>query len=133
MNMDELTKAIESIIFISDKPVSLKDLKKVFSDNSGRELKQCADNLVELWNSLNRGITLQQVSGGYQFRTIPEYSVYIAKYMESKPFKLSRAALEVLSIIAYKQPVTKIEVEGRTLLWILTHRTVDFLRLFLWW
>ena len=111
MDIQELKKAIESVIFISDKPVSLRDLKKIFTDNSNKELRQCTEELLKNWDNLNRGINLQQVSGGYQFRTLPEFSPYIAKFMECKPFKLSRAALEVLSIVAYKQPITKIEVD----------------------
>ena len=111
MDNDELKKAIESVIFISDKPVSLKEMKKIFTDNSNKELKQCTDCLLKDWNEINRGFSLQQVSGGFQFRTLPEFSPYIARYKECKPFKLSRAALEVLSIIAYKQPITKIEVD----------------------
>lgn len=111
MDNEELKKAIESVIFISDKPVSLKDLKKIFTDNTNREIKLCADTLLKEWADIKRGFNLQQVSGGYQFRTLPEYSPYIALYKECKPFKLSRAALEVLSIIAYKQPATKIEVD----------------------
>jgi len=111
LERNELKKTIESIIFVSERPVSLKNIKKLFSDINKKELKICLDELIVDWKSINRGITLEEVSGGYQFRTIPESSPYIAKYKESKPFRLSRAALEVLSIIAYKQPATKIEVD----------------------
>ena len=111
MQISDLEKAIESIIFVSERPVSLKELSKIFADNSKKELRNSISNLITEWSKLNRGITLEEVSEGYQFRTKPEYSVFIAKFKAEKPFRLSRAALEVLSIIAYKQPITKIEVE----------------------
>lgn len=111
LEINDLEKAIESIIFVSERPVSLKELAKIFPDNNKSELKTSITNLINDWNELQRGITLEEVSEGYQFRTKPEYSVFIAKFKDEKPFRLSRAALEVLSIIAYKQPITKIEVD----------------------
>ncbi|MCH7928329.1 MAG: SMC-Scp complex subunit ScpB [Candidatus Dadabacteria bacterium] len=111
MQISDLEKAIESIIFVSERPVSLKELSKIFADNNKKELKSSISNLITEWSKLNRGITLEEVSEGYQFRTKPEYSVFIAKFKAEKPFRLSRAALEVLSIIAYKQPITKIECD----------------------
>lgn len=107
----DLDKAIESIIFISERPVSLKDLSKIFTENNKKEIRDALNNLIDYWKESNRGMTLEEVSEGYQFRTRPEYSVFIAKFKDEKPFRLSRAALEVLSIIAYKQPLTKIEVD----------------------
>lgn len=111
MENNELEKAIESILFVSERPVSLKELTKIFSDNNKKEITGAINNLTLYWKELGRGFTLEEVSEGYQFRTKPEFSVYIAKYKDEKPFRLSRAALEVLSIIAYKQPITKIEVD----------------------
>ncbi len=111
MESSDIEKAIESIIFVSERPVSLKELAKIFPDTNKKQLKSSIGNLMDQWKEINRGITLEEVSEGYQFRTKPEYSVFIAKFKDEKPFRLSRAALEVLSIIAYKQPVTKIEVD----------------------
>jgi len=111
LQISDLEKAIESIIFVSERPVSLKELSKIFTDNNKKELKSSISNLITEWGKLDRGITLEEVSEGYQFRTKPEYSVFIAKFKAEKPFRLSRAALEVLSIIAYKQPITKIECD----------------------
>jgi segregation and condensation protein B len=111
LQIGDLEKAIESIIFVSERPVSLKELSRIFPDNNKKELKESISKLIAEWRQLNRGITLEEVSEGYQFRSKPEYSVFIAKYKNEKPFRLSRAALEVLSIIAYKQPITKIEVD----------------------
>ena len=112
MQTSDLEKAIESIIFVSERPVSLKELSKIFPDSNKKELTNSISTLIAEWGELDRGITLEEVSEGYQFRTKPEYSVFIAKVKDEKPFRLSRAALEVLSIIAYKQPITKIEVDS---------------------
>ncbi len=111
MEYSHIKKAIECIIFVSEKPVSPKELLRIFPELDREELKHCLDELIAEWNEFKRGFGLQEVAGGLQFRTSPDYSDIIVQFKESKPFRLSRAALEVLSIIAYKQPITKIEIE----------------------
>lgn len=105
-------KIIESIIFVSDKPVKVEALKGYFKDLQPSELKEILDELVQEWDKLNRGFKLELVSGGYHFRTRSDLSTEIIEYnKEIKKFRLSRAALEVLAITAYKQPLTRIDVD----------------------
>ncbi len=111
MERSFIKRAIECIILVSEKPVSSKELIGVFPDLDKEELKWCLDELINDWNGLGRGFRLQEVAGGYQFRTLSDYSEIIIQFKQSKPFRLSRAALEVLAIIAYKQPITRIEVD----------------------
>lgn len=111
MDRQYIKKAIENIIFVSEKPVSPQKLCQVFSDLSSKELQELLNQLVTDWDSLDRGFKLHEVAGGYQFRTSPQYSDFIARFKQLRPFRLSRAALEVLSIVAYKQPITRIEVD----------------------
>ena len=111
MDRNHIKKAIESIIFTSDKPVSLQKLRHVFSDLSGEEVQECVNELINEWNMLDRGFGIHEVAGGYQFRTSPQYSDFIIRFKQLKPFKLSRAALEVLAIVAYRQPITRIEID----------------------
>jgi segregation and condensation protein B len=106
-----LKKAIESILFVSQKPVSIRDLHKVFSDVDLEEIAGCLEELIREWRDLDRGFSIYEVGGGYQFRTCPSYSDFIARFKEIKPFKLSRAALEVLAIVAYRQPITRLEID----------------------
>lgn len=113
MNLTDIKKAIESIIFISDQPVSVDKLSLVFPDVERAQLRKCLKELVEEWEEFSRGFLLSEIAGGFQFRTDPKYSEDIATYNKKvKKFRLSRAALEVIAIIAYKQPVTRVEIES---------------------
>lgn len=107
----DIKKAIEAIVFTSDKPVSVERLSQVFSDLTREEVEQCLRELIDEWNGMDRGFRLYEVAGGYQFRTSPQLSDFIIRFKQLKPFRLSRAALEVLAIVAYKQPITRIEID----------------------
>ncbi|MEX0999318.1 MAG: SMC-Scp complex subunit ScpB [Thermodesulfobacteriota bacterium] len=113
MDLSDIKKAIESIIFISDQPVSVDKLSLAFPNVERAQLRKCLKELVEEWDALNRGFLLSEIAGGFQFRTDPRYSEDISNYNKKvRKFRLSRAALEVTAIIAYKQPVTKVEIEA---------------------
>lgn len=109
---DEIQKIIESIIFVSDTPVTLNDLSEYFKNQERKDIKAAINNLEKKWEDMDRSFNLQNIAGGYQFRTKTEYSEHIIEFNKKvKKFRLSRAALEVLAIVAYKQPVTKVEIE----------------------
>ena len=111
-NTDSLKKIFESIIFASDTPVTVKELCDVFPEIERKDIRAALKSLEREWIDINRSFSLENVADGYQFRTKPAFSEHIVEFnKEIKKFKLSRAALEVLAIIAYKQPVTKVEVE----------------------
>ena len=113
MDLTDLKKSIESIIFISDQPVSVDKLSLAFPDYERAQIRKCLKDLVEEWGSLDRGFLLSEVAGGFQFRTDPKYSEDISNYNKKvRKFRLSRPALEVTAIIAYKQPVTRVEIES---------------------
>jgi len=113
VDLSDIKKAIESIIFISDQPVSVDKLSLAFPNVERAQLRKCLKELVEEWGALNRGFLLSEIAGGFQFRTDPRYSEDISNYNKKvRKFRLSRAALEVTAIIAYKQPVTKVEIEA---------------------
>ena len=112
MSISETKKIIESIIFVSNKPVSIKELKSYFKEYESRELRYILKELLSEWNESNRGFNLVEISDGYQFRTRPEFAEEIISYnKEVKKFRLSKASLEVLAISAYKQPLTRLEIE----------------------
>lgn len=113
LEQNDIKKAIECIVFVSDQPVSVDKLQQVFTELERADIKKYLKDLIQDWESLGRGVILEEVAGGYQFRTDPAYSEYITNFNKKiKKFRLSRAALEVLAIIAYKQPVTRVEVES---------------------
>lgn len=99
------------MIFVSGQPVSVGMLVQLFPDLDRATLERYLVQLREEWLALDRGFVLQEVAGGYQFRTSPCYSDLIIRFKQSKPFRFSRAAMEVLAVVAYKQPVTRIDVE----------------------
>ena len=113
MESSDIKKAIECIIFVSDQPVSVDKLQQVFTELERSDIRKHLKEMIEEWAALGRGVLLEEVAGGFQFRTDPAYGEYVTNYNKKiKKFRLSRAALEVLAIIAYKQPVTRVEVES---------------------
>ncbi len=109
--LDSLRPIIESLIFVADEPLSIKQLEAMLGGVSRQQIKDILQQLMAEYETEKRGFALQEVAGGYQFRTRPEYRDWVIKLKQSSPAKLSRAALETLAIIAYKQPVLRTDVE----------------------
>ncbi|HKO42134.1 MAG TPA: SMC-Scp complex subunit ScpB [Pyrinomonadaceae bacterium] len=109
-NDAERIAVIESLIFVSEEPLSAKTIADVLKED--REVVQ--KNLQELqteFNGRNGGLQLREVAGGWQFATRPEYHEHVRAFLKSRPSaKLSIASLETLAVIAYKQPVTVPEI-----------------------
>ena len=108
----DLKKLIEAIIFTSNKPVTIKELNFYLKDIGTKELRSVLEELIADWENAEHGFNLVEVSNGYQLRTISEYSDEIINFnKEIKKFRISKASLEVLAITAYKQPLTRLEIE----------------------
>jgi segregation and condensation protein B len=103
-----LSGLIEALLFTSQKPLPLKDLARSAGIDRPR-----ARELVErlMRNYAPRGINIEEVAGGYVLRSSPRYAPQIQKFLSLRPVRLSRAQLETLAIVAYRQPVTKPEVD----------------------
>ena len=108
--MDDLKKKVEALIFISDKPITIEDIQEQLEEEKV-VIENVANNLVAEWNSLNHSFYIEKANNGFHFRTKENFKEMITEYINKKPFKLSKAALEVLGIIAKKQPVTKVEID----------------------
>lgn len=114
MEFEKLTNILEVLLFITDKPLSLRRLKDVLLEDkvSDEEIKSALNQLVSKYAVPTSGIEIKEVAGGWQFASKPEYSEWVKKlYRERTRMKLSPSALETLSIIAYRQPITRLEVE----------------------
>lgn len=111
MTTAEIKAIVESLLFAAGTPLSLRRLVEVIGVVQA-EVKPALAVLRDEYAAPERGIILAEVAGGYQLRTAPEYADYVKTLIREKPNRLSRAALETLSIIAYRQPVTKAEVEA---------------------
>lgn len=112
--MDEhrIRSVIESILFVSEKPVSLREIVDVLGEGfDTRGVKRIIDEMISTYNTSNGGLIIREVANAYQLCTNPENAEYLRRLIDIRPFRLSRAALETLAIIAYRQPVTKSEIE----------------------
>lgn len=112
MENSQLKAIIESLIFVSDAPLSLERIKEVLGEVNKKDLQRLVLELIEEYQqAAGRGFFLTEVAEGYQFRTRPEYADWIRKLKKTKPSSLSQPAIETLAIIAYRQPVTRMDVE----------------------
>jgi len=107
-----IKKIIEGLIFTSKSPVSPSGLKSGLPELASADANSILRELADEWNGMDRAFELVKVAGGYQFRTKKEYSAEIIKFnRKTRKLRLSKAALEVLAISAYQQPLTKADVE----------------------
>ena len=110
--MDKSLKLIvEALLFSSDRPLNAKEIQAWIPDATVLEIGKALEELVEEYKHLGRSFSLRRVAGGYQFRTDPAFAPFILSMLKTTPLRLSRAALETLAIIAYKQPILRQEIE----------------------
>lgn len=111
MLIDNSYKAIiEGLLFIAEAPMTVADLAKIVAISEG-DVRDIVATLQEEYGQGDKGIVLREVGGGYQFSTAPIVAPYIDKIYSEKKTKLSHAAYETVAIIAYKQPVTRSQIE----------------------
>ncbi len=111
MNCEELVAPLTAVLFAAGEPQTVERLAGIF--DCGQDMMEAA--LVRLERKLesdNSGIILQSLAGGYRLATRPEYYQYVEKLNQLKPKKLSAALMETLAIIAFRQPVTRQEIEA---------------------
>ncbi len=109
--MDDIKNIIESLLFVADEPLSIDRFKNIIGQVQTNEIRQALEELEADYEARQGGFYLNQVAGGYQIRTRSEYMQWIKRLLQPKPLRLSKAALETLAIIAYKQPVIRSDVE----------------------
>ncbi len=109
---DELRKSIEALLFAADGPLSVEQIRDALEEAVElRAVRTICQALRLEYDKLARAFELVEVAGGFQFRTRPEYGSLVARLRRTSPLKMSKAALEALSIVAYKQPVLRAEIE----------------------
>ncbi|WP_316347023.1 SMC-Scp complex subunit ScpB [Desulfuromonas acetoxidans] len=109
-NDSPLKARLEAVLFSSDEPLRFDRLQALFEVET-TVLRQALQELMVEYAQDNRGVVLQEVAGGFQIRTRAEYAAWILKLNKSRVTRLSKAATESLAIIAYRQPVTRAEIE----------------------
>jgi segregation and condensation protein B len=109
--MKNLKAIIESLLFAAEDPLTVDKIKAVLDISDLKAIREALALLGEEYESTKRGFCLAEVAGGFQLRTLPEYGQWVRRLKETRPPRLSKAALETLAIIAYKQPLLRSEVE----------------------
>lgn len=109
-NITELKNVLEAALLTSHEPLSLDDMLRLFSEKMERAtLRMLLDELKQDWDG--RTMELVQVASGYRFQARDEYAIFLARLNPERQAKYSRAAMETLAIIAYRQPVTRGDIE----------------------
>lgn len=109
--MEDIKNIIESFLFVAEEPLTIDRIKSILKQAERNEIQNALIELSEEYEARKGGFLLREVAGGYQIRTRPEYREWIKLLIQPKSLRLSKAALETLAIIAYKQPVIRSDIE----------------------
>ena len=110
LELTHMKNMLEAALLVSQEPLPLSELKKLFDEElSSDALRRVLDDLRQDWQG--RGIELTHVASGWRFRARPEYQPFIDRLNPQKPPRYSRAVLETLAIVAYRQPCTRGDIE----------------------
>ena len=113
MEENNLKSAVEALIFASERPVTMEQMRRALGNSDTAVLRKIIDELKSEYETANRGFRLTEIAGGFQMITCPVFAPFLKKlYKERSADRLSKPALESLAIIAYKQPLTKSEIES---------------------
>ena len=111
MEEERLRSILESLLFAAGEPVSVARLQAALDDAPRTEIQRALAVLSADYAAHNRGVTLEEVAGGWQLRTLKEHAHYVRKLLAARPPRLSRPLLETVAIVAYRQPITRPELE----------------------
>ena len=112
MEREQVKAIVESLLFVADGPLTLQHLSEIVDAADKSEITAALSDLKAELDSGARGIRLVEVAGGYQLRTAAANADWVKKFLGGRPARMNRATLETLAIIAYRQPITKAEIEG---------------------
>jgi segregation and condensation protein B len=113
MNQDKIKCIIEAALMVSDKPLSVAQIEALFVKDMGEVDRELIKSAIEALQTdyRGRGIELKEVASGYRVQVKSEYAEWVNRMFEERPPRYSRALLETLAIVAYRQPVTRAEIE----------------------
>jgi segregation and condensation protein B len=109
LDSSQMESIIESLLFASDKVLGLAELKRLLGERDGKKVTAAVEVLLE--RRRGSGIEVVHLANGWHLRTNPEHARWVSKLLAGKPMRLSRAMMETLAIVAYRQPVTRPEVD----------------------
>jgi len=109
---DNRKSAIEALLLASEKPLTLEQIKLVLDNADGNEVRKLIDEMKVEYDTQGRGIRIAEIAGGFQMITAAQFAPFLKKLFKGRHTeRLSKPALETLAIIAYKQPLTRNEIE----------------------
>jgi len=111
MEKGMIKKIIEALFFVSEKPITLENLRQALDGLDDTEITGAIEELREDYTREGHSFNIAELAGGYQIVTNPEFAPWIGKLFKQEESRLSNPALETLAIIAYKQPLTRSEIE----------------------
>jgi segregation and condensation protein B len=112
MEREDVKSILESLLFVADGPLTVQRLTEVIDGSGKDEIRSILEELNDELQSNRRGIRLVEVAGGYQLRTAKVNADWVKKFLGGRPARMGRATLETLAIVAYRQPITKAEIEA---------------------
>ena len=112
MEREDLKSVLESLLFVADAPVPLERFSEILEGADNEEVGAALTELQADYENRRRGLRVVEVAGGFQLRTAKANSDWVKKFLGGRPARMGRATLETLAIIAYRQPITKAEIES---------------------
>lgn len=103
---------LEALLFVAEDPLPVRKIQEILADAEPAETETSLRELAVRLEADGRGVMVQEVAGGFRLATRPEVHAWVQRLQQVKPTRLSRAALETLAIIAYRQPITRAEIEA---------------------
>src|SRR3989338_162621 len=112
MERDRLKSILESLLVAADGPVTLARIREILGEVERKEIEALLEELQSEYETAGRGFRVVEVAGAYQLRTPKENAEWVKNLYKGRPARMSRPLLETLAIIAYKQPITRAEIEA---------------------
>jgi segregation and condensation protein B len=112
MDRESQKRIVEAVVLGAPEPVSAQKIAEVVPGLEAEDARALVTELGREYEEQGRAFEIWEVAGGYQLRTRPEYASYLRLLHRERPLRLSRAALETLAVVAYRQPVTRAEIEA---------------------
>ncbi|HEX6174009.1 MAG TPA: SMC-Scp complex subunit ScpB [Candidatus Binatia bacterium] len=112
MEREDVKSILESLLFVADSPLTVQRLSEVIDGAGKDDIRSVLEELDNELQDTRRGIRLVEVAGGYQLRTAKANADWVKKFLGGRPARMGRATLETLAIVAYRQPITKAEIEA---------------------
>ena len=103
---------LEALLFVAEEPLPLPKLQEILGDAEPGDAEASLHDLAVRLEADGRGLMVQEVAGGFRLATRPEVHTWVQRLQQVRPARLSRAALETLAIVAYRQPITRAEIEA---------------------